>query len=167
MRLTSACRLVALAIALVPAAGFSQTPAKPDTIWGLLSEMLTQPLEQESLNRLMGVEPDNFSPESFGMQANWAEKSLADGVRVKPSLITWNNGKGTDVHMPISGRCIKLPEIEANYPETKLIALPTHGYPDAVLTYTAGYSRGKVAFYANAHTRCLSTVKITPDASHR
>jgi hypothetical protein len=162
MKFLSACRSLLFAIAMVPVAGFSQTLTTPDTIWSLINELLSQAREKEFFERLLGSEPEISSLKEFGETYSWAGKVFADGVEMqKPSLTIWRNGLASTFHMSLSGRCVPISEIETFYPDTKLMSLPTHGYPDAVLTYMVATSRGKVTFFTNAHTRCLVTVKIS------
>jgi hypothetical protein len=168
MRSFLTCRNVLFVMAFVPTAGFSQTPTTPDTIWSFVNQLLSQPLEKDSLQRLLGAEPENFSVQDYGLKYNWAGKKFSDGGQAQNfSIVEWRSGRGTEVHIDLSGRCIPISEIEANYPDTKLMALPTHGYPDAVATYMSMNSRGKVSFFINFHTRCLTTVNISSEAARR
>jgi hypothetical protein len=161
MRLTSTCRGVLFALSLLPIASFSQTSAPPDTMWRLLDDILKQAIEQKSLEALFGTEPV-VSAEQYGMKYLWPETvSFPDGLQAQQrSLITLRNPRNNAVAFEVSGRCVNIAEIKSFYPDMKLTALPTHGYPDAAAAYTAESQARKVSFAINVYSHCLVSVAI-------
>jgi hypothetical protein len=161
---SAACRTAIVALSLLAIPGYSQTPPPPDSMWSLLDEILKQPADKASLQALYGAAPVS-SNEQYGVKYLWPQAiSFADGLQVQQAtLIATRDPQHNSVGFAVTGRCVKLPDIESHYPDTRLSAMPTHGYPDAAVTYRTESQGRKVQFFLNYFSRCLVNVTIRSD----
>ncbi|WLI90641.1 hypothetical protein Q4S45_05850 [Massilia sp. R2A-15] len=87
---------------------------------------------------------------------------LRDGTRIDELLVVkYSNGRPAPliVGAHISGRCIKIQEIEHSFKNVEMtgMSLPQ---PDASAWYRAQTETGRIEFFVNLDSRCLSSIKI-------
>ena len=88
---------------------------------------------------------------------------LRDGTRIDEVLVVkYSNGLPAPliVGAGISGRCIKIQEIEDSFKNVKMTGMLPHPQPDASSWYRAQTGTGWIEFFINLHSRCLSSMKI-------
>ena len=152
------------AIMVLLAAGAAVPALAADNVSGFIHAILGHTIDEKFLDEAFDVRLEVIRNEPRELRLAGAGPVLADGTRIeRMEWIRYAHGSPAPVIIgaTIGGRCIPLADIEAAFPHTDLLALPTHGYPDAVATYRTRTDGGTVEFFINYHTRCLSTVKIT------
>lgn len=134
-----------------------------DDVNGFVHAILGHPVDEKYLDETFNVRLELSRDRPGETRFEGAGPMLADGTRVE--RLEWVRYTGrapapSVVGATIAGRCIPIAELEAAFPHTNLVALPTHGYADAAAMYRTQADGGSVEFYINFHTHCLATVKI-------
>lgn len=134
-----------------------------NNLWDLVSEVQAHPVNQQSIEKSFNIKLNKTVDTPDELRFEGAGPVFDDGIKVdKIELVRYDNGSPAPliVNPRISGRCIKIGEIEGIYRDVAMTAAPTHGYPDAVYTYETKAANNRIAFFVNAHTQCLSSLKI-------
>jgi len=135
--------------------------AAANDLWGTVHEVLAHPVDAHTVGKAFGTTLVQTVDKPGEARYEGTGPSFADGTRVDTVSLTRFAGDGSSVvGASLSGRCIGADDIERAFAHTELMSLPTHGYPDAVATYTWKAPAGRVSFYVNFRTRCLSSLKI-------
>lgn len=160
MRLVTARNMATLAV--IWTASLAPALAAND-VSGFIHVILGHAVDEKYLAQTFDVNLELTRNQPGEIRFEGAGPVLTDHTRVE--RLEWTRYTGREpvpgvIRATIAGRCVPVAELEAAFPQTTLIALPTHGYADAVAMYRTQADGATVEFYINFHTHCLATVKI-------
>lgn len=163
MKSFSASRHILALLAVLSMTTVTENAMAANDLWGLVNDVLAHPVNQQSIEKSFNIKLEKTVDHPGELRLEGAGPVLDDGIQVdKIQVIRYYNGSPAPliVSPVISGRCIQIGEIEGAFRDVTMTAGPTHGYPDAVFTYETKADDSRIAFFVNAHTHCLSSLKI-------
>ena len=130
---------------------------------GFVHAILENHIDQEFFEHSIGAKLEKTVDTPAELRYVGPGPMLRDGTRIDELLLVkYSNGSPAPliVGAGISGRCIKIQEIEDSFKNVRMTGMSPHPQPNATSWYRAPTGNGWIEFFVNLDSRCLSSMKI-------